>query len=119
MSFSPGDSVTLTVTAQTRTSGTVTLINNSKGKSVTKSITSPYALCEQDAEWIVEDFEEGSGLVPFADFGTVIFTNAEAITNNGTVVYPSEGTVIEQASASGQVITKVSTSESSISISYV
>ena len=31
------------------------------------------SLCEYNAEWIVEDFEEGDSLVEFADFGTVTF----------------------------------------------
>jgi hypothetical protein len=43
--------------------------NNTKGTSVSKSITSTAALCEENAEWIVEDFESGSSLVPFANFG--------------------------------------------------
>ena len=75
ISFSPGDSVTLTVTASSTTSGTAVITNYSKGKTVTKQITSRSALCEQDAEWIVEDFSSG-GLVPFANFGKVTFTDA-------------------------------------------
>jgi hypothetical protein len=31
------------------------------------------SLCQYNAEWIIEDFEEGSSLVSFADFGTVSF----------------------------------------------
>jgi hypothetical protein len=34
------------------------------------------SLCEYNAEWIVEDFEEGSSLVEFADFGTVTFVRS-------------------------------------------
>lgn len=119
ITFSVGDSVTLTVTAHTRTSGTATITNNSNGVSVTKTITSSYTLCEEDAEWIVEDFDEGSSLAPFANFGTITFTNAEAITNTGTIVYPTSGTVVEQVASDGQAITRVSASGSSLGVSYV
>jgi hypothetical protein len=78
ISFSAGDSVTVTVTATSTKAGTAVIKNNTTGKSVSKSITSSAALCEQDAEWIVEDFEEGSSLVPMANFGTVTFTGASA-----------------------------------------
>ena len=33
-------------------------------------------LCEKNAEWIIEDFEEGGGQVQFADFGTVTFVSS-------------------------------------------
>ncbi|GJE98794.1 peptidase A4 family-domain-containing protein [Phanerochaete sordida] len=117
ITFSPGDSVTLTVTAASTTSGTAVITNNSKGKTVTKQITSRSALCEQDAEWIVEDFEEGSSLVPFANFGTVTFTGASAKTASGSVGPGSANTIdIEQ---NNKVLTSVSTSSSSVTVSYV
>jgi hypothetical protein len=50
-------------------SGSAVIKNNTKNKSVSKTITSTAALCEYDAEWIVEDFSSGGGLVPFANFG--------------------------------------------------
>ena len=117
ISFSPGDSVTLTVTASSTKAGTAVITNNSKGKTVSKSITSSSALCEQDAEWIVEDFEEGSSLVPFANFGTVTFTGASAKTASGSVGPSGANTIdIEQGS---KVLTSVSTSGSSVTVSYV
>lgn len=57
ISFSAGDSVTVTVTATTTKSGTAVIKNNTKGTSVSKTITSSAALCEENAEWIVEDYE--------------------------------------------------------------
>jgi hypothetical protein len=57
ISFKTGDSVTITVTASSKTSGTAVIKNNSNGQSVSKSLTSSSALCQQDVEWIVEDFE--------------------------------------------------------------
>jgi hypothetical protein len=117
ISFSAGDSVTLTVTASSTTSGTAVITNNSKGKTVTKQITSSSALCEQDAEWIVEDFEEGSSLVPFANFGTVTFTGASAKTASGSTG-PSGANVID-IQQNGKTLTSVSTSGSSVTVSYV
>ena len=37
--------------------GMAIITNNFKGKTVTLQISSSSALCEQDAEWIDEDFE--------------------------------------------------------------
>jgi hypothetical protein len=117
ISFKAGDSVTLTVTAKSTTSGTAVIKNNSNGQSVSKSITSSSALCEQDAEWIVEDFEENSGLVPFANFGTVTFTGASAGKSSGSVGPGSANTIdIQQGSS---VLTSVSLSSSAVTIKYV
>ena len=112
ISFSPGDSVTLTVTASSTTSGTAVITNNSKGKTVTKQITSSSALCEQDAEWIVEDFEEGNSLVPLSNFGTVTFTGASA---GGTSL---SGATIINMEQNGRVLTSASASGSSVTVEY-
>ncbi|KAG9310941.1 concanavalin A-like lectin/glucanase domain-containing protein [Chiua virens] len=45
-----------TVTAYSTTSGAAAIENLTNGQTVTQDITSDYALCEQNAEWIVEDF---------------------------------------------------------------
>jgi hypothetical protein len=53
------------------------LNNLSSGESITQSVSAPDSssrLGGQNAEWIVEDFEEGDGLVPFTNFGSVLFT---------------------------------------------
>ncbi|KIP01483.1 hypothetical protein PHLGIDRAFT_131247 [Phlebiopsis gigantea 11061_1 CR5-6] len=84
--FSAGDSVTLNVTATSKTAGVATITNASKGVSVSKKITSTAALCEQDAEWQVEVFSSGGVVVPSPP---VVFTKEEAITNNGTIIIPS------------------------------
>ena len=88
-----------------------------RSKTVTKSITSSYALCEQDAEWIVEDFEENGGLVAFADFGTVTFTGASAGKSSGSSG-PSGATIID-IEQNSKVLTSVSTSSSSVTVEYV
>jgi hypothetical protein len=67
--------VTVTVTATSKTAGTAVIENVSTGKTVTHTFTGGVDgdLCEYNAEWIVEDFEEGGSLVTFADFGSVTF----------------------------------------------
>lgn len=60
ITFAAGDSITLTATASSTTKGTLTIVNNTTGKTVTKTLSSTSALCEYDAEWIVEDFESYS-----------------------------------------------------------
>ena len=105
------------MTASSTTSGTAVIENLSTGQTVTQHITSSSALCEENAEWIVEDYEEGDGLVPFADFGTVTFTGASATTGSGSVG-PSGATLID-IEQDGEVLTSASVSGSSVTIRYV
>ncbi|KAJ7464398.1 peptidase A4 family-domain-containing protein [Mycena latifolia] len=116
--ISAGNTITLTVTASSSTSGTATITNVSTGKTVSNSLTSTAKLCGENAEWIVEDFEEGSSLVPFANFGTVTFTGAVATTSAGSTVGPS-GAVLIDIEQSSKVLTSVSTTSSSVTVSYV
>ena len=88
------------------------------GQTVTQDLTSSYALCEENAEWIVEDFEEGDSLVPFADFGTVTFTSATATGPSGTTYTPSGATLMD-IEQDGEVLTSVTTSGSTATIKYV
>ncbi|GJE96336.1 peptidase G1 domain-containing protein [Phanerochaete sordida] len=117
ITISPGDSITAIVEAASTTLGYAYLINNSNGQEVGVEISSPYALCEQDAEWIVEDFEENGGLVPFANFGTVTFTNAGAYANAGGGLGPNAGIIFDIQQ--GSVLTSVSVGGGSVTVSYV
>ncbi|KAF7793421.1 hypothetical protein EIP86_004533 [Pleurotus ostreatoroseus] len=112
-----GDEIKLTVTASSTTSGTAVIENVTRGQTVSKSLSSSAKLCQENAEWIVEDFEEGDSLVPFANFGTVEFTGASATTSSGTVT-PAGATLID-IEQNGQVLTSASTSGSSVTVSYV
>ena len=106
--ISAGDSITMTVTASSTTGGKATLTNNTKGKTVSKTFSAQSAaLCEQNAEWIVEDFQQGSSLVPFANFGTITFTGSS--TNKGGV----SGATIIDLKQGNTVYTDCSTSGSS------
>jgi hypothetical protein len=120
ISFSAGDSITLTATVASATSGTLTIKNNSKGQTVSKAVTSSAKLCQTNAEWIVEDFEECEGsscsLVPFANFGTVEFTGASATTTSGGTVTPAGATVIDIEQNS--ILTKSSVSGSTVTVVY-
>lgn len=107
----------MTVTATTTKTGTAVVKNVSKGTSVTHTFTSQsQALQELNAEWIVEDFEENSSLVPFANFGTVTFTGASATGASGAVG-PSGADILD-IEQSGKVLTSVSTSSSSVTVKY-
>ncbi|KAI1757982.1 peptidase A4 family-domain-containing protein [Xylaria castorea] len=114
--ISGGDTVTMTVTATGKNSGSVTLDNRTTGQSVSHAFTNQVgSLCQTNAEWIVEDFSQGNSLVPFANFGTVVFTNASV--NGGTGL---ENAVIYDIKQGNKVYTSCSTiSSSSVSCSYV
>ncbi|KAI1174044.1 peptidase A4 family-domain-containing protein [Nemania sp. FL0916] len=117
--ISAGDEVKMTVTASSKSAGVATLQNLSTGKSVSHSFSSESnKLCEYDAEWIVEDYEEGSSLVPFANFGTVTFSGASA-TKSGSTVGVSGASILDIQQGSS-VLTDCSTSGSStVTCSYV
>ncbi|KZV75430.1 aspergillopepsin [Peniophora sp. CONT] len=106
---SAGDSITATVTATSTTAGTATLLNHRTGTTVSHSFTRQPALCQENAEWIVEDFEEGGSLVPLSNFGTVTFTGASAsgVSLSGATIINMEqnGRVLTSASASGTSVT--------------
>lgn len=134
------------VHATTDKKGVATLTNESTGKTVTKSLTSTSALCLENAELIVEDFEEGSSLVPFAgkislfyvleiecfvwgvgsyladiplDFGTVTFTDVTATTKEGTANAASGASTIDIESSSDKVLTSVDiVSDTKITVKY-
>lgn len=106
---------TQTVTATSKSAGTAVIENVTTGKTVTHSFSAESdALCETNAEWIVEDFSSGGSLVSFANFGTVTFTGASV--NSGTGV---SGATIIDIQQSNKVLTSCSTSgSSSVTCSY-
>lgn len=119
ISISSGDVIKLTVTATSKTSGSAVIENVSSGRSVTHTFSGvdDGDLCETNAEWIVEDFESGGELVPFTNFGTVTFRNAEA-TSGGETVGPSGSTIMD-IKQSDSVLTKSSATSNSVTVSYV
>ena len=106
----------LAVQAETAASGKATIINLTTGQLVSQDITSEQSLCQQDAEWIVEDFEDNGEPVPFANFGTVTFESAQAMTPTGFKgPMTANVIVIEQ---DGQTLTNAIVDDSSVTVSY-
>lgn len=119
ISIAAGNVIRVTVDATSKTAGTATVENVSTGKSVTHTFNGGVDgdLCEYNAEWIVEDFESNNSLVPFANFGTVTFSNAEA-TDNGSTVGPSGATLID-IKQSNSILTSSSVTGNSVTVKYV
>ncbi|KAM6491298.1 Peptidase A4 family domain containing protein [Amanita muscaria] len=119
ITINSGDVVQLNVTASSTTTGTAAIRNLSNGQTASHDLSYPeYPLCEQDAEWIIEDFSSGGGLVPLCDFGTVTFTNANAYTNDGRILAPCGATELDIEQ--GSVLTSVSESSScAVTVQYV
>ncbi|KAJ5951094.1 uncharacterized protein N7479_009507 [Penicillium vulpinum] len=119
LTIAAGDVIEVTVTASSLTAGTAVVENVTKGKSVTHTFTGGVDgdLCEYNAEWIVEDFESGGALVPFVNFGTVTFSNAQA-TTGGKVVGPSGATLMD-IKQSNAVLTSSSLTSTGVTVSYV
>lgn len=117
-SLSAGDTIQMTVTATSTSSGKAVLENLSTGQSTSHSFNSESAtLCGTNAEWIVEDFSDGNSLVPFADFTTVEFTGATAETDGTTV--DTSGSTIVDIRQNGRVLTSCDASGSDVSCTYV
>ncbi|KAH3904267.1 hypothetical protein HBI56_008450 [Parastagonospora nodorum] len=81
-----GDVMQVDVNVLSSTTGTVKLSNLSTGQSMGKTLTAARGseLCQQNAEWIVEDFTYDGVQVPMSDFGMVVFTNAAATHSDGS-----------------------------------
>ncbi|OKL60934.1 Aspergillopepsin-2 [Talaromyces atroroseus] len=113
-----GDVIKISVVADSKASGVATVENVSRGKTVTHTfLAESDELCEWNAEWIVEDFEEGSSLVNFADFGTVTFTDCEATKDDDTV--DTSGAVIMDIEQDETVLTSVTASGSTVIVNIL
>ncbi|GKT43510.1 aspergillopepsin-2 [Colletotrichum spaethianum] len=117
---SVGDQIRMTVDASSKTKGVATLENLTTGKKVTHTFTStPSSLCETNAEWIVEAFQEGGSQVTLADFGTVTFTGAAASGSGGSIT-PAGSTIIDISPNGGKtVLTKGSVSGNTVTVKYL
>ncbi|KAI1792535.1 aspergillopepsin [Ganoderma leucocontextum] len=116
ITFQPGDTVTLTVAAMSKTNGTVSIKNHRTGKRVLHNFSGQPSLCKYDAEWVIEDLGN-STLSPFANFGKVTFTDATAHTLSGKTVGPANAQQIDILK-SNKAITKVTTGPKSVTITY-
>lgn len=121
ISFKAGDTVTTIVEAYSTTSGIAYVSNDSTNESVQIELSAPegHPLCQQDAEWIVEDQGnlDGVGDVPFADFGTVTFTGTSADGAYGSVTASAAQVAILEKN--GIDLTSVSIDGDTVTVSYV
>ena len=79
------------VVAHNATSGTASVINESTGKSASHNFSGELPLCQNSAEWIVEDFTVKSAdgtpkLDNFARFNDLAFANASYVHTDGKMV---------------------------------
>jgi hypothetical protein len=112
---SAGDVISISITSSSSSKGKIVMENMTTGKSVTQSVSAPSSsshLGGQNAEWIVEDFDEGGSQVAFANFGTVTFTDCVAKTSSETIGV-SGATIIDIKTSSGSILTDASIPSSS------
>lgn len=110
----------MAVHATSLVTGTASLDNLTTGQSVIHTFTFPglqSPLCEQNAEWIIEDFLQNGSQVPFANFGNVTFSNAQATDNGATV--GTTGATIYDIRQNGKVLTHSTDTVNSVAIQYV
>lgn len=116
----------MSVTATGANSGSATLENVTTGKKVSKTFTDETSgsLCQTDAEFIIEDFEEcdsgGSNCQPvdFAAFSPAVAFTDCSVTANGESVALSKRSITE-VEVNNKDLTKCSTSGTTLTCSYV
>ncbi len=78
-----GDSVTASVTQEAPGSWLVTINDNTRGTSYSKTVA--YNSSRSSAEWVEEMVSNGNGTFrPLDSFGSIAFTNAEATVNGAS-----------------------------------
>lgn len=110
MDISAGDDIVAIVRSDSPKSGVAILQNKSNGQSATKTLNAPAptaTLTGQNAEWIVEDFEQQGKLVDLVNFGNVRFAGCAAEAG-GSTYGVSDATIMELI-ANGQVHSNVRT----------
>ena len=80
LAVSPGDSVTVSLTEQSKGTWALDFKNDTSGQEYKQDI--PYDSSESSAEWVEEAPSGGRMQLPLDDFGTVNFSSASA-TRNG------------------------------------
>lgn len=109
-----GDKVRMTVTATSATAGSSMLENLTTGKNVTTPFKDQPALCQTDAEWIIELGGKASDLV---NFGTWSFTAASAAGSGSGTVSP-QGARITNIEANNQTRTSCSADAKGVSCTW-
>lgn len=118
--MSPGDIINISVTAGSSSAGTATIENVTTRQKVSKALNAPSPnsnLGGQNAEWIIEDFQQDGALVPLTNFGTVSFTDSMATTSAGKQV-DTTGAQILDIQQGRSVLTTSSASGSTVTVSH-
>ncbi|KAJ8483270.1 hypothetical protein ONZ51_g4825 [Trametes cubensis] len=112
-----GDTITAIVIATSLTSGIAMIINYSTGQEVLHTFSGQPPLCEQDAEWIVEDYTRNGQLVPFVDFDHVTFTGASA---GGPILGPfgPGGAKVVDMQQDGRILAVAAADDSTVNVWY-
>ncbi|KAI1006093.1 hypothetical protein K3495_g2131 [Podosphaera aphanis] len=118
--ISPGDVIGMSVSSSNPSTGMVVIENMTTGQKVYNNLKAPSDkshLGGQNAEWIVEDYQQDGSLVPFANFGAVSFTNSVATTSANKQM-DATGAQILDIKQNNKVVTSSSASGSTISVSH-
>lgn len=108
LGLTAGDVIVAQVQSTSPSKGVAIIENKSTGQSVTKTLSAPSTsatLAGKNAEWIVEDFNTGNSQVPFANFGQVTFSGAQATAGDGK--YGVNGGQILDIQQNGQLLANV------------
>ena len=115
----------MSVVATSSTSGTAALENLTTGQKVSKTFSDVTAgsLCQTDAEFIIEDFEECDSNgncqpVPFASFSPAVEFTDCSVTANGESIGLSQAQITEVI-INNKDETECSISGSTVTCSYV
>jgi Peptidase A4 family len=100
---SPGDSVTVSITEQSKDQWLVVLKNNTTGQSYQETVQ--YTSSHSSVEWIVEAPSSSRQLLPLDNFGTIVFTNGSATVDGKTVtIAGSKASPISMVDLQGSVL---------------
>jgi hypothetical protein len=110
LSVSAGDAVTVLICAggAGSSSATVFFSDLTSGQSTSLALTAPAGttLVGNCAEWIVEAPTVGGQQSSFADYGEVVFTNADGATVAGAVVDGGTGDNINAVDSNGNLVSE-------------
>ena len=103
LKVNPGDSVTVTITQQSKDNWLIALKNNTTGKSY--EAKENYQSSLSSAEWIEEAPSGGRRVYPLDNFGTVSFTEASATFDGKTVSLAASGArAVSMTDNTGRII---------------
>ncbi len=103
LTVSPGDSMTASISETSTNLWSITITDTTT--SQTFSTTVSYTSSHSSAEWIEEDPSYSNGnLVPFDNFGTVMFTNGATTTSSSLSIAGAGGLPITMVNGSHQPI---------------